>query len=544
MVLDQTVKQSAAEVYGASVEETPTASYQEEIKDGSDEQTPPVRKDTKKKKGLIVILSVVAVLLVAAIVLTFLFFIPMYQTSQADEMLRQNQHQNALLIYNDYSDYGTNAQKIRVIKAILQIENGYVEEGIGAVLDAEVPVKITYRNGSDDVGTVYSYHNRASFEGLRNIEREGMVLEKWRMESYSYSFDGESLLEVTLIAEWGTGTYRIEYDLAGGTLSKGNPTQYSSAGEGFTLNNPTREGYTFIGWTGTGLNEPTVNVTLPKGSTGNRSYTANWEKSGYLLTLNNVAANVKVTLNYNYSGAQSQEIYLAKGATFGYPDIPTRSGYVFSGWYTDSACTNRYSFTGSLTFDLTLYAQWQVNSKGAVINVGTSVSSYLYGTSMQYYAFVPLVSGTVTVYTNGNYDTRGFLYSASMLQLVSDDDSGNDTNFQYTYTVMAGQLYYIGFKAYSASSAGYVTLHVSGISKPTSSVIADPSTDGSIGNGASVSYSYGSQVTAAVAAGETFYLPTPTRTGYTFDGWYHGNTKITTSYITVREDTVLTPRWK
>lgn len=69
--------------------------------------------------------------------------------------------------------------------------------------------------------------------------------------------------------------YEIGYELAGGTVS-GNPTSYTSATATFTLNNPTRTGYNFAGWTGTGLTSSTTTVVINSGSTGTRTYTATW----------------------------------------------------------------------------------------------------------------------------------------------------------------------------------------------------------------------------------------------------------------------------
>lgn len=69
--------------------------------------------------------------------------------------------------------------------------------------------------------------------------------------------------------------YEIGYDLAGGSVS-GNPTNYTSSTATFTLNNPTRSGYNFAGWTGTGLPSATSTVVVDFGSTGNRTYTATW----------------------------------------------------------------------------------------------------------------------------------------------------------------------------------------------------------------------------------------------------------------------------
>lgn len=41
------------------------------------------------------------------------------------------------------------------------------------------------------------------------------------------------------------------------------------------------------------------------------------------------------------------------------PADPTRSGYVFAGWYTDEACTAAYDFTKPVTDSVTLYAKWE-----------------------------------------------------------------------------------------------------------------------------------------------------------------------------------------
>ena len=73
-------------------------------------------------------------------------------------------------------------------------------------------------------------------------------------------------------------TYKITYDLDGGKIDQTNPTTYTSTTKEFTLINPTKEGYSFVGWTGTDLEEATTTVTLTKGSKGNRSYKANWEE--------------------------------------------------------------------------------------------------------------------------------------------------------------------------------------------------------------------------------------------------------------------------
>jgi len=81
-------------------------------------------------------------------------------------------------------------------------------------------------------------------------------------------------------AKWEINQYTIAYDLAGGT-AEGNPDTYTIETGAFTLKNPTKSGYTFTGWSGTGLDgENNMTVTIPKGSTGERRYTAHWRYNG------------------------------------------------------------------------------------------------------------------------------------------------------------------------------------------------------------------------------------------------------------------------
>ncbi len=71
-------------------------------------------------------------------------------------------------------------------------------------------------------------------------------------------------------------SFAIGYDLAGGRAPETeNPTAYTSE-DAVTLAAPTRTGYTFLGWTGARVTSPTATVTIPAGSTGDRSYTAHW----------------------------------------------------------------------------------------------------------------------------------------------------------------------------------------------------------------------------------------------------------------------------
>jgi len=90
----------------------------------------------------------------------------------------------------------------------------------------------------------------------------------------SYTFTMPSS-EVNLTANATVITYTITYDLAGGEVN-GNPTNYTVETENFTLKNPTKAGYSFIGWIGSNGETAQTAVTINKGSTGNKNYIANW----------------------------------------------------------------------------------------------------------------------------------------------------------------------------------------------------------------------------------------------------------------------------
>ena len=81
--------------------------------------------------------------------------------------------------------------------------------------------------------------------------------------------------------------YSISYDLDGGTIN--NPRyEYLSAYSSYTLPTPTKDGYTFLGWTGSNGTTPQTTVTIPANTTGDLSYTANWEVTLVDLTFKGV----------------------------------------------------------------------------------------------------------------------------------------------------------------------------------------------------------------------------------------------------------------
>ena len=94
--------------------------------------------------------------------------------------------------------------------------------------------------------------------------------------------------------------FNITYNYNSGSLPSGktNPATYNKKTNTFTLNNPTRTGYDFKGWSGTGLTGDTnKTVTISKGSKGARSYKANWTPTNYTIsyTMNGGRASNKTS---------------------------------------------------------------------------------------------------------------------------------------------------------------------------------------------------------------------------------------------------------
>ncbi|MBP5468541.1 MAG: InlB B-repeat-containing protein, partial [Candidatus Riflebacteria bacterium] len=80
--------------------------------------------------------------------------------------------------------------------------------------------------------------------------------------------------------------YSITYDYNGGALAEGetNPESYDVTSATITLKNPKRDGYDFTGWTGSNGDTPERVVKIEKGTTGDKSYTANYSAVAYTIT--------------------------------------------------------------------------------------------------------------------------------------------------------------------------------------------------------------------------------------------------------------------
>ena len=152
----------------------------------------------------------------------------------------------------------------------------------------------------------------------------------------------------TYIENWELTEYNITMDLNGGSGQE--KVVYTMTDEDFELPTPTRNGYEFVGWTGEGITTPQTSVIIPKGSTGNKAYTANWQVIEYTITLDTNGGPVVSPIKYTVED------------TFTLPYI-LRPGYEFAGWTLDGSgmlpFTPLIIYPGT-TGDLRYKAEWRL----------------------------------------------------------------------------------------------------------------------------------------------------------------------------------------
>jgi uncharacterized repeat protein (TIGR02543 family) len=335
---------------------------------------------------------------------------------------------------------------------------------------------------------------------------------------------------VTYYAQWTVNKYTVTFNANGGTAVASKSIAYNT-GVG-TLPDTTRTGYTFNGWYTAGGTKIDANAKV----TANVTYYAQWTVNKYT-----------VTFNANGGSAVASKTIAYNSAIGTLPDT-TRTGYTFTGWYTTGG--TKIDANAKVTANVTYYAQWTVNKYTVTFNAngGTAVASK----SIAYNTGV----GTLPDTTRTGYTFNGW-YTAGGTKI--------DANAKVTANVT----YYAQWTVNKYT----VTFNANGGSAVASKSIAYNSAIGTLPSTSKTGYSFKGWYTAAsggtqinkdikVTANVTYYaqwtvnkytvtfnanggtavasktvayntavgtLPTPTRTGYTFTGWYTaktGGTKI------------------
>ena len=280
----------------------------------------------------------------------------------------------------------------------------------------------------------------------------------------------------TYTANWQVIEYNIITLLEGGNAGT-SEVYFYTVEQTVTLPTPTRTGYTFLGWTGEGITTPQPNVTIPKGSTGDKTYIENWELTEYT-----------ITMDLNGGSGQEKVVYTMTDEDFELP-IPTRNGYEFVGWTGEAITTPQTSVkipkgsTGNKAYT----ANWQV------------------------------IEYTITLDTNGGPVVSPIKYTVEDL-------------FTLPYILRPGYEF-----------AGW-TLDGSGM-LPFTPLIIYPGTTGDLHYKAEwrlAEYTItmdldggsGQEKVVYTITDEEFELPTPTRNGYEFVGWT--GERITTPQTSVK----------
>lgn len=262
--------------------------------------------------------------------------------------------------------------------------------------------------------------------------------------------------------------YEIRFNANGGS---GAPsTQYKYHGNNLTLSStkPTRTGYDFVGWS---TSSSASSATYSAGGT----YSSNSATTLYAVWK---ARTYTVTFNANGGSVDPDSKSVTYNSTYGTLPTPTRTGYTFAGWYTSSSNGTQITSSSrvSITSNQTLYAHWTINSYTVTFNAnGGSVSPS--SSRANYNSNV-----TLPTPSRANYRFDGWYTSISGGNRVGG--GGN------SYKVTGNTTLYAHWTADSYT----ITFNANGGSvSPTQ-----------------LSASYNGSIT----------LPTPTRSGYSFKGWY------------------------
>ena len=196
------------------------------------------------------------------------------------------------------------------------------------------PVTVTYDYG--ERGGIYA--EQIVQAGEKAIEpdvpsRQGYQFTDWYLDDTKYDFNTAVTGDMTLTARWTVNQYTITFDTDGGSavapITQDYGTQITAPAD------PTREGYTFIGW------DKAIPATMPA---GDMTITAQWRINQYTITFDTDGGSEIAPITQDY------------GTQITAPADPTREGYTFIGW--DKAIPATMPAE-----DLTVTAQWKDSEK-------------------------------------------------------------------------------------------------------------------------------------------------------------------------------------
>jgi uncharacterized protein (TIGR02145 family)/uncharacterized repeat protein (TIGR02543 family) len=346
----------------------------------------------------------------------------------------------------------------------------------------------------------------------RRLTKEGYTFDVWNTNSSGTGIDYGSgsyytvTGDVTLYAKWEIDTYRVWFDMNGGNNGYGSiPTQRAPYGTSITLpsgNNLTRDGYTFGGWStdcyGYGTN---YSAGSQYTVTDDVDLCAVWNANEYTVTFSANGGNGSIP---GQRAKYGTSITLPSGNDL------TRSGFTFGGWNTNNSGTGTNYSAGSSFYvygDVTLYAKWGTVPLYTVTFNSNGGSGSVSSQSAE-------INSTITLPDGKSLSRNGYTFGG-----WNTNSSGTGTNYS------AGSPF---------SVTGNVTLYAKWEIIPTYMITFNA-------NGGSVSPTSG--VTSA--DGRLVSLPTPVRSGYTFNGWYTATTggTVVTTATAFNANTIIYAQW-
>ncbi len=349
-------------------------------------------------------------------------------------------------------------------------------------------VTFNYNDASMPNKEVNVYYGKAVAEP-ETPSREGFTFGGWYQDGIgNYDFTQPVSGDMTLYASWTEITSTITLNANGGVFADADDAEIYTMSKSYLesnavndLPNPTREGYTFIGWSLNGGNSANYKSgeTVAWGDVIDAGATlyAVWKLNSYT-----------VTFNYNDASTPNDEVEVYYGQTVEEPEAPTRKGFIFGGWYQDGV-GGYYDFTQPVSGDMTLYASWTEITSSIVLNANGGVfadadDAEIYTMNKSY-----LESNAVNDLQNPT--RKGYTFVGWSF------DGGKKTAYKPGGTIVWGDVIDAG-----------ATLYV--VWKTDKYTVTFNYNDASMPND-EVSVYYGK----AVAEPET-----PSREGFTFGGWY------------------------
>ena len=249
--------------------------------------------------------------------------------------------------------------------------------------------------------------------------------------------------------------YSIEYNLDKGVVVSVNPTKYNERTNTFTLINPTRDGYEFLGWTYNDVSVPEKNVIITKGSWGNKSYVANWKSTAFkvadLIKEHNTLITAEPDLSYPSHTINDQSCLYSSNAT-----NSGKATYYFRG-----NVENNYVKFADLTWRII-----RINENGTIRlilqdgidnNKDYAMSKVYNKYTYMYYSNTDIAKPTVDAWYKTNITDKGFdSFVANELFCQQARVTGDyDTEYKYGSVTASAEKYYTPDFKCSTDRNGY-----------------------------------------------------------------------------------------